>query len=142
MVPAHIRDRIDTYHRTYRHPSLIEPQVSGLYSLFPHERPGSSHELCWPKTWPNADRPGVYLIFSKELELLYIGKAAVIGSRLGVYFQYDHDGLRGCKVVHDWSVPPALVVTVALGEAFEAPSLEEYLITELNPPDNKTWTAK
>lgn len=139
---AQVASAIHDYHERYRHPSLPVPVVSGLYSLRPTEYPGANDSLCWPAPWPNADRPGIYLMFDSESQLLYIGKAAALGHRVGTYFRYASDGSKSCAVFHtSWSKQPYFIVTVALTEKFEPPSLEEYLIRIFNPPDNKTWTT-
>ena len=71
-----------------------------------------------------------------------MGKDAELGRRLGTYFQYAQD--RTCRIVDDSSWhphTPMYVFTVALERAFEAPSLEEFLIGEAKPLLNKTWSG-
>lgn len=139
-VPTYIVAAIRKYHGQYRNPSLPLPVISGLYTLLPESHPVENHELCWPKPWPNADKPGVYLIFDADLTLLYIGKAAIIGNRLSTYFVYDTTPNRGCRIVHpNWTTPPVYIATAALSESFEASSMEEYLIRTLKPIVNKIW---
>ncbi len=125
------------YENKYRHPSLGAFELSALYVLFPEESAPLAR-MRWDEIWPNCGRAGVYLIFSKTGTLLYVGKAWVIGRRLSWYFQYGEN--KGCKVIHDgWTETPMYVATVAVPDAstFEAAALEEFLIRELKPSDNK-----
>lgn len=141
-VPDNIVAVIRTYHERYRHPSLAPPQISGLYALFPNELCGVDPNLCWPNSWPQHEQPGVYFVFDKGKSVLYVGKAARLGQRISSYFRYTNDAARGCRIVHTgWSSRPMFVATVALTEVFEPPSMEEYLIGILNPPDNATWAV-
>jgi hypothetical protein len=127
-------------YRKYRHPDLPELVPSDLYALFP-EKGKPLAAMYWDQKWPNSDHAGVYLIFDKNAELLYVGTAWVLGGRLSKYFQYrqprgeDHE----CRVVDRWPKPgPMYIATVPVPDdsKFEAASLEEYLIGELNPSVN------
>ena len=98
--------------------------------------------MGWDDYWPYTSHQGVYLICDKNEQVLYCGKASFkgeVGDRLSSYFQYDSDGR--CYIIDPdkWSKKPRYVVTVAAprGMAFEAPALEEYLITKYKFPDNK-----
>lgn len=136
-------EAIARYHSKYRNPLLPAPTVSGLYSLKPRDFAVSDSLMSWPHPWPSADKPGIYLILDGSERLLYIGKAAALGQRVSTYFRYATDGSKACVPYHSgWTTEPVYVVTVALMEKFEPPSLEEYLIGKFNPPDNKTWTSK
>ena len=58
--------------------------------------------------------------------------------RLSAYFRYNRK-TKKCKIKHsNWSEPPRYVLTVAVPTdmSFEAPALEEYLITKTQPKDN------
>lgn len=137
---AEVLSGVEAYHDHYRHPSLPAPSVSGVYSLWPGEYPVDDPSLAWPHAYPQADRPGVYLVLDANKNLLYIGKSAGLARRISSYFRYARDGSKACEVVHpQWSRRPVFLVTVALGEKFEPPSLEEFLIGTFDPPDNKTW---
>lgn len=139
-VPQHILEAISHYHETYRHPNLQRPEVSGIYSLFPEEVCSVAAQYRWPDSWPNADRPGVYFIFGPSMELLYVGKAAWLGRRLGDYFKWLAGRGSGCRIVHGgWKTRPAFLATAALSESFEAPALEEYLIPRVKPAENGLW---
>jgi hypothetical protein len=139
-----LRHALDKY-REYRHPRLGELHPSEVYALFPEEGEKRA-TLHWPQPWPNGERAGVYLIFGGTGKLLYVGKAWIIGRRLSNYFQYDLPAseAKPCRVVHDWGPDPEqnhpmYVVTVPVPNdaTFEAASLEEYLIREVNPSMNQ-----
>jgi len=143
QIPSHIIDAVNQYHSTYRHPDLPVPEYSRIYSLFPDESDLSKYEKKWPETWPYVDRPGVYLIFDAEMQLLYVGKAAIIGRRLSSYFQFSAGRGSRCQIVHPaWNPKPAYIATIALKESFEAAALEEYLITQLHPQANSIWNKR
>jgi hypothetical protein len=135
-IPKKITDAIARYHDTYRHPGLGRLEMSDLYALFPEENSGFAVENRWPSWWPNGNQPGVYLIFSANMELLYVGKAGHLGSRLNSWFWWEAGQGSGCKVLHKWRTGPSYVATVALGREFEALGLEGFLIEELDPSEN------
>jgi hypothetical protein len=135
-----VQPALDAYHNTYRNPTLKRLRLSDLYALFPST--ASSHGFkpagSWPGVWPNVDNPGVYLVFDANLKVLYVGKASLtqnFGTRLAEYFQYEKS-TGSCEVRGGWSRRPEYVGTIPVEAAFEAPSLEEYLIQELCPSDN------
>ena len=135
-----LRRDLVNYHRKYRHPDLAELKSSDLYALFPEEAEKLA-TICWDQQWPNSDHAGVYLIFNKNGELLYVGKARVLGHRLASTFEYPQPRgeSKACEIVPAWSPPgPAYIATVAVPDEskFEAASLEEYLIDKLNPSEN------
>jgi hypothetical protein len=109
-----------------------------MYALFPEEGRADFVESRWNEPFPNADRKGVYLIFSRTGMLLYVGKASMgasIGGRLGTYFA----GKNECRLLFtDWTERPTYIATIAVpqGLGFEAAALEEYLIKNLKPCDN------
>lgn len=132
--PEKITQEIENYHKEFRHPELIPPNISDIYNLFPEDDSRNS-KYSWPNTWPNNGLPGVYFIFDENLTLLYIGKAKNLGSRLSSYFMYESD--RSCRVKQTgWRVKPHFLVTASVEKFFEAPSLEEYLIEKLQPSHN------
>ena len=135
-----VRTFVSEYHAHYRNPSLSSLEVSGLYCVSPDAAERSEASSAWPETWPYAWYPGVYLIFDSNVSLLYVGKAsfgAGVGHRLSAHFCFESDGSRACKVRGSWSARPAFLATIPVEEPFEAPSLEEYLIGKLQPPDNR-----
>jgi hypothetical protein len=134
-------EAVDEYHRDWRHPDLSPPSVSEVYSLFPDQPSALNHYYRWPDAWPQGDWPGVYLIYSEEFRLTYIGKSTLLGARLSNYFRYVSGQKSACRIVHSgWRKRPAFVVTVAVKNSFEAPSLEEFLIPLLNPLENMRWS--
>lgn len=89
-------------------------------------------------SWPNANLPGVYAFFDADMTLLYIGKAScmtVLGKRLGQYFYAD--GALRTKMEKFADTRFVCTIAVPSDRAFEAPSIEEYLIYSLNPELNQ-----
>jgi hypothetical protein len=144
-----IEERVSRFKNEYRL-DTFKLDISDWYSLFPAARDEELEKKRkqWPGAYPQSDRQGVYLIFNENKELLYIGKASMnnnIGSRLGSYFSYENDKVT-CKVNHEWSSDPKYIITISVPNemSFEAPALEEYLITEFahSLPDNTMGTKK
>jgi hypothetical protein len=130
------------YESSYRAPNLPRFEVAGLYDLTPalFRKEDVAVESAWPKVWAHNDRQGVYIILDDDLAVLYVGKASfsnLISGRLSCWFTYGPG--KECRILHDtWSKRPRFVVTIAVPRdtPFEAPALEEFLITKLQPPDN------
>ena len=119
-----VLDAVDEYARTHMHPDRPKPSVGEAHIVGAVMEKGSCEGTA--ASW----KPGCYAVFSQNGDLLYIGKASntnMIGDRL-VRFRY-----KGVS----WANPPALVRLITVGEAFEAPSLEEFLINRLQPSYNK-----
>jgi len=140
-LPEPVQTAIDEYQTRYRNPQLPRLEVSGLYAL----RPVASHDprLAWPEEWPSSGRPGVYIIFGADHQILYIGRADVLGVRLGNYFAPVAGRGSACRVKSsDWGGDdPAFVGTVAVTHRFEASSFEEFLIEKLQPRTNSRGKA-
>lgn len=132
------------YSTEFRHPSQCQLVMSKIYDLFPET--GSlinvPVESKWPDPWPNAESPGIYAMLDEDLFVRYIGKASMkssIGRRLSLYFIYeDRAKNKRCKLSHPegWLAFPRFVVSVPVSLSFEAPSIEEFLILQLLPPEN------
>lgn len=96
--------------------------------------PFTVHPVAGLTDWwatPESAKPGCYAAYGSEGELLYVGKAswrASVGGRLA---SHDHREPRA-----EWRRLAAYVQIVTVSEAFEAPSLEEFLIRELRPRHN------
>jgi len=139
---AELKDAVSEYCEGYRNPKLEPFALGELYDLFPQQSNGKLQtSLGWNDTWPNNGKAGVYIFLDTDGKVLYIGKASMkrsVSARLSDYCTYDSD--RRCKLVHsNWSATPKYVwiVGMPVSSPFEAPSLEEYLIRELDPPDNR-----
>ena len=133
------RKAIEEYETAHRHPSRPAFDVSSLYDLKAASPPDTPTNPQWPNEWPHARQRGVYLILDAKQQILYIGKVSLnntFGSRLGAYFQYKDDS--SCRILGKWSGDPHFVITIAVPEdsPFEAPALEEFLITSFQPPNN------
>ena len=117
-------EAVRKYEQIYRHPDRPAFDVSEPMSAGDKDVKGD-----WEGTGASF-RAGCYVLFSAMGALLYVGKAShgrTVGNRL-VRFRYQGSG---------WVEPPAYVRIIVVSEAFEAPSLEEFLIRELRPPVNK-----
>jgi hypothetical protein len=134
--PQNVRAALEKYHNSYHNPSLPKLELSGLYGIFPaaSDRTACRAERSWPDYWPDVDELGVYFIFDRSLDLLYVGKAAILGRRLSEWLQYNDS--RECNVIGTWSRRPEYIATVRLSAAFEASSLEEFLIADPCPSDS------
>jgi hypothetical protein len=89
--------------------------------------------------YPNSDRQGCYAIFTASDELLYIGKASnynVMGFRLGAIFHRNADKTAYVARGDFGGKKPQIIRTIPVNKPYEAPSLEEFLIRELQPPCN------
>lgn len=136
-----IKASVATYTADFRRSDLQEFEWGKTLALF-HEEFQDGAELTWNDPWPLKDRKGVYFIFGRTMNLLYIGKASTgssLGKRLSHWFHGE------ARIAHpSWSEKPYFVRTLAMpdGEPFTAPALEEYLIEKLSPPDNFTGTRQ
>lgn len=86
--------------------------------------------------WQNADKSGIYFLFNENKILQYIGKASFnsnIGRQIGVKFSS-----KDCRCLIDKFKSCSLLATIPLPpeRAFEASSIEEYLITRIKPKLN------
>ena len=129
------------YTKASRNPSFESPLVlSDWYDLFPAESSHAGKRYKWPQNFPNAGKPGVYLIFDASEVLLYVGKSERdVQSRLGRYFGCETGRSGPCKVKSispPWKVRPHFVRTIAVEASQEAPLLEAFLIAVLQPPEN------
>lgn len=133
---------IASYVKTFRNPMFSEPlTISDWYSLFPHEEGCVDTPHKWPAKFPNAGKPGVYLIFDARMSLLYVGMTTRdLNGRLGNYFRYVSGRGSGCrineKMLPPWKTRPYYVRTIPLDDSSEAQYLERFLIDTLRPPDN------
>jgi len=130
-----VRNTLTRYHNEWRHPRLTPLAVSGIYDLRPNEPTTFEVQHRWHQAekWPNSDFPGIYFVFNKDMLLLYVGQASILGRRLSQWFRGTEqcDQLRG-----NWRGSPRFVATVRVDRHFEALSLEGFFIDELQPPEN------
>lgn len=108
---------VEHYCAQHRHPERPKFIVHSIHTL-----------SSWEGTAPSY-KPGCYVLYSTQGELLYIGKASntkSVGSRL-VRFRYTPV---------TWQPAPAFAQIIEVPEPFEAPSLEEFLIHDLQPRFN------
>lgn len=139
-----LKNAISEYQEKYRRPSSPKLKIEPEYSLFPD---ASSTGENWPAPYPSAGKAGVYAMLDRDRNVLYIGKVSMgntLGSRLGNYFGFERDR-QTCRIKHNWKVNPysLLIVSTPAGMEFEAPAIEEYLITKFSKelPENKMGTS-
>lgn len=103
-----------------------------IYSLYPREG-----EYGWQQPWPIPDSAGIYAFLDSNKTIVYIGKASQMGARLSHYFGY---GKNGKCILRDKRVDEIFYVqcySCIPEEPYTCHSLEEYLISEMNPKYNK-----
>ncbi len=129
---------INEYQKKYRHPDLAPFKCVGEYSLNGEVRPA---QHTWPDSYPSGDASGIYAVFHFA-ELLYVGKAShqPLSWRMGSHWKYSEDKSHAAPKSPNWSKPPTHLCFWAVPDdsRFEAAALEEYLISKLDLPDNKT----
>jgi hypothetical protein len=122
----------------------FEEIISEFQKIYP--RPGLKDfklnwydiESEWPKSWPSGEMPGVYMFFDSTEEILYIGKASSgrrLRTRLRAYFK-NKQGI--CQIkgkAKDTRYVGLLAIPFEHG--FEAPAIEEYLITYCSKKSEK-----
>jgi len=142
QIQEAILSSVTTFHAEWRHPRLAPLEYSEVYALFPEESRLTPMTLNWPDNWPFAGKPGVYLVFGANMQLLYVGKSAWLGRRLSNYFQWSAGRASPCRIVHSgWKTRPMFIATIAVTESFEAAALEEYLIAKVHPEENVVLSA-
>ncbi|MEQ8178344.1 MAG: GIY-YIG nuclease family protein [Amphiplicatus sp.] len=119
-----LTEKLDEYQRLYG--KVVSDKSEDMISIESVFNP--------PQSWDLGSQFGVYCIYDQDRELLYIGKASCassIGSRLTYWFGIKTFSPRG-----NWRTRPAFFFCIATTHHWEAPSLEEFLITELSPREN------
>lgn len=138
QIPEAIINAATTFQAAWRHPRLPPLECRELYSLFPQETLGTPARASWPDNWPYAERPGIYLVFGTKMQLLYVGQSGTLRYRLNSYFRWSAGRGSPCRIVHTvWKTRPTFIATMAVADAFEAATLDEYLIAEVPPAENR-----
>jgi len=113
-----------------KHPRPLIGATSGLIQTLVLE------EGRWGSYWDKgaflnlyADEPCVYCFFDQYGELIYIGRAKVLGHRFGAHFSKNGLGVTHAKSLALIPVPPECW--------FEILAIEAYLIEKLRPLHNK-----
>jgi hypothetical protein len=124
-----LKSTVKEFHAKFTRPGIDELVISGPYDL----------KVDWPNAWPCGGQAGVYALADEAGEVKYIGKAscnATIGARFGSYWHYDEN--RDAKPQYEWlnSIRYVYVIGMPEGHEFEAPAIEEYLVSNLNPSLN------
>ena len=103
-----------------------------IYALYPKEE-----EYGWPQPWPNPDSAGIYIFLDSNKTILYIGKASQMGARLSHYFGYGENAKCILKDKRIDDISYVQCYSCSPEEPYACLSLEEYLISEMNPKYNK-----
>ena len=102
-----------------------------IYALYPKE------EYGWPQPWPNPDSAGIYIFLDSNKTIVYIGKASQMGARLSHYFGYGENAKCILKDKRVDDISYVQCYSCSQEEPYACLSLEEYLISEMNPKYNK-----
>ena len=87
------------------------------------------------KSFPNAADAGVYIFTDDKGYVLYIGKASSgLGQRIGNEYIGRGGALKGTKISEATELH---TIRMEPNFSFMAPAIEEYLIGEICPPNNK-----
>lgn len=119
-----LEDAIEWYSKRFN----IQFSYSEIYALHPKH-----NEYGWPETWPNDSKAGVYALLNANYNVVYVGKAKCLGARLSHYFKYGNNG--EC-ILNDNRVKDVFFIknyATKDDEKYACLSLEEYLISNLNP---------
>jgi len=115
MVPKNVISAISAYHTEGGHPRWVPLQTSGIYALFPDEATSVRFDARRPDARPLGDRPGVYLIFGPEMQLLYVGQTRWLAARLNTHFRPQSGPGSACRVVNPcWRSRPTFVASFGL----------------------------
>lgn len=103
---------------------------------------GELSPVVTDQMWQNADKPGLYFLFDQTQKLLYIGKAS-FGSNIGVRIG-ERFSSKDCSCIDPRFEAVTCLATIALprDRAFEAPSIEEFLISHIKPQLNTIGVTK
>lgn len=103
-----------------------------IYALYPKEG-----EYGWPQPWPIPDFAGIYAFLDSNKTIVYIGKASQMGARLSHYFRYGENGKCILMDKRIGDISYVQCYSCSQEEPYACLSLEEYLISEMNPKYNK-----
>ena len=122
---------LDKLNKEFPRPNLML-KMTDVYDL----------EKDWNEYYRGVGLPGVYFFADENRKTQYIGKSSSdLGKRLGDYWK-DGNGKAVPKNDKSKGVRYIATITVPEDRAFEASSIEEWLIREIKPkpPGNKLGT--
>ena len=133
--------------------ALLDPAIRGGIRLSDPYQMTQVREADadWPKgygsIWGEPVVGGVYLHFTRDDLLLYVGMAVSLGNRLGDYFKHaDFPSDKTCKIIDPEleRLGACKVRVIKLDDRLKylAPAIEWYLIEKLDPPINKQRKRK
>jgi excinuclease UvrABC nuclease subunit len=83
--------------------------------------------------WEFEDDPGVYIFYSADGEIIYIGKAKNLGERTGSYFRRVTQENGVIEPRHEWAILPVGLQMIRTDDEGIASYLEIHLIQALDP---------
>ncbi|MEE2732512.1 MAG: GIY-YIG nuclease family protein [Pseudomonadota bacterium] len=88
-------------------------------------------------SWPNNGLPGLYIFADENDRVVYIGKGSVtISARLNGYWRKGPNDETLSKSDISKGVRYVYTIGIPIERAFEASSIEEFLISRVNPVRN------
>ncbi len=127
---SEVRVSINTFNRDFPRPNISPITLSDPIEL----------KLGYLKMLPDISNAGVYIFLTADDHVMYVGKASA-GSTIEARLRSHFSRCGQLRVTQKkiWSQIPKRVAIIVMpkGHDFEAPALEEFLILECNPPDNK-----
>jgi hypothetical protein len=96
----------------------------------------------WRNPIPFIHHAGCYFFYSEDGTLLYVGKASTGNDLAGRVTRYFKTSPNFGPVHEGWSKTPYYLQTLKVSDPHQAPSLEEFLIHKLQPPDNKLGKSR
>lgn len=121
---------VETFDRAYKRPAIDDLPSKLTYVIF-------ENSAEWERLWSDggalrmhAEDPCVYFFFDDNKELLYIGKADILGKRFYQHFSQTNAEWNG-------KVNNLAILPLPKESWFETFAIEAYLIRELKPPCNK-----
>lgn len=130
QIPLPLQEALNEFNATYPRPGIEPLVLSKPYDL----------QQDWPTNYPFMRHKGVYCFVDEAGTLTYVGKVSCrndFGYRLAGYFEYGPDRRARAKHSHHAATRYIYVISLPSGHEFEAPAIEEWLISRLNPPLNK-----
>lgn len=127
---AEVRVSINNFNRDFPRPKILPITLSDPVEL----------KLGYLKMLPDSSHAGVYIFLTADNHVMYVGKASA-GSTIEARLRSHFSRCGQLKVTQKkiWSQIPKSVAIISMpkGHDFESPAIEEFLILECNPPDNK-----
>ena len=124
-----VKNHIENFQNQYLKDSVNIEVNSKLFDIYSEED--------WSDSFPDATKAGVYVIFSKNMDVVYVGESVLLGKRLSDHFPGSVKS--GVKLKEGyWENDPQFILTASVSPEFFRIPLEVYLINEIN----EDWTLE